>query len=316
MNCRQHDGRCVKFATPASNTGKPYASFMYSLPLVAITCLLTAGTGLAADADIKEVTAVSQNGGHRLRLTRLEQTKSPWDETVCAVSMTFRLEFAQEGEIRFLAQPPENVYLEAEDPLVEAFLLSGENVANHKHSGWTDRLGATVSHLELGKEQKQLQKLKLSVTLVKLTEWEELEFKGLKKGDNDLLHCGPFELACKGEAKQVALSSGAHAEFSKEHEQYQKQMPLKFLTHRYAIDHVSITDARNRALFYSVGSFSGGGSSGVFSWQRFLDLENATEKKPVEPIAYPITLKIKLPKRYEKERVMFEFDKLDLPALK
>jgi hypothetical protein len=286
---------------------------MTSRTLVAIACLLVASVGLAADTAIKEVTAVSQNGGHRLRLSMLEQIKSPWDEKISAVSMTFRLEFAQSGEVPFLAQPPESVYLEAEDPLVEAILSSGENVAANKHSGWTDQFGPTVYHLELGKEQKQLQKLKLAVTLVKVTEWEEVEFKGLKEGNNDLLHCGPFELACKGEAKQVVLSAAAHPEFFKEHEHYQKQMPLKFLSHRYAMQHASVTDVQHRPLSSSVVTFSGGSSSGVYTRRSLLNLQAAPIKKPEEPIVFPLTIKLKLPKQYEKERVTFEFEKFDIP---
>lgn len=246
----------------------------------------------------------------------LEQSKSPWDEKVAAVSMTFRLEFAQKGEIPFLAQPPENVYLEAEDPLIEAILLSGENIAVNKHSGWTDQFGPTVYHLEVGKEQKQLQKLKLALTLVKVTEWEEVKFKGLKEGDNDLLHCGPFELTCKGEAKQVALSAGSHAEFFKEHENYQKQMPLKFLTHRYAIDHVSMTDAHLYPLAFRAGTSSGGSTTGLFSLPFIVSLEIGMDKKPQLPVEYPIVINVRLPKRYETERVTFEFNSFDLPALK
>ncbi len=209
--------------------------------------------------------------------------------------------------------------------------MSGENVAGNKHSAWTDESSSEVviHTLEVGREQKQLQKLKLVLTLVKVTEWQQLEFKGLKEGKNDTLHCGPFEIDCTGTPRHFEASAGARSEFHQEHENFRRQMPLRFLHHRYALNHIRITDAENRALNSYAGTLTGGSSGGRFSIQEVMNLGKAAEKKTSDQIkspgiernaealiAYPVTLKLRLPRQYATERVDFEFGKLDLPAFK
>jgi hypothetical protein len=298
----------------------------------AVASMIVQASCLAADdggGSQREMTALSQLGGHRLRLKSVEQIKSPWDEKICALTLDFELEHAL-ADGQFASQAPENVFIEKVGPLKEVLLTSGANVATNKHSAYCTRNSAVViSTLEIGKEQKQLQRFSLGLTLVKVTEWQQLEFKGLKEGKNDTLHCGPFEIHCTGNERSFDAGAGASTEFDVEHEKFRKQMPLSFLHHYYAIEHSRLTDALNRPLDTMVGNIQGGSTSARFSISKVLDFDNVLElkaddrakpqavvKMEAEPIAYPVTLQLKLPKKYETELVIFEFGKLDLPSVK
>lgn len=274
-------------------------------------------------------TVMSPNGQYRLSLTHAEQGPSPWDEKISSISGTFRLEFRAKKEADFLSQVPDNVFLEKVD-LLEAVLLSGENVAGQKGSKWTDTSGLTVTiHTqEVGKPLQQLRRLKLAVTLVKVTEWESLEFKDIHKADVAPFHCGPFELVVsKVQPQHLELSAGAFSEHAKEHEVYRQRMPLLFLTHRYALGSLKITDAASQRLSLSSGTFSGGGSSGRYTVFRaaavtFPASGEALDQSPpslfpaIEDIHYPVTLGLKLPLKYESEVVAFEFQDLPFPDFK
>ncbi|MBB5039426.1 hypothetical protein [Prosthecobacter dejongeii] len=274
-------------------------------------------------------TAVSPNGQYRLTLTHSEQGPSPWDKEVSSISGTFRLESRANQAADFLSQLPENVFLEKVD-LEEAVLLSGENVANQKGSKWTDTsdLTVTIHTHEVGKSLQQLRRLKLVVTLAKITEWKYLEFKGIQKAGDAPLKCGPFELVVSEvQPQHLVLSAAAFSEHALEHEIYRQQMPLLFLTHRYALENLKITDAADQRLSLSSGTFSGGGGSGRYAVLRgtalsFTASGKAGDQSPaslfeaVEDIHYPVTLGLKLPLKYESERVTFEFQDLPFPNSK
>lgn len=274
-------------------------------------------------------TAMSPNGQYRLSLTHAEQGPSPWDEKISSISGTFRLEFRANKEADFLSQVPENVFLEKVD-LLEAVLLSGENVAGQKGSKWTDTsdLTVTIYTQEVGIPLQQLRRLKLAVTLVKVTEWESLEFKGIHKAGVAPFHCGPFELVVsKVQPQHLELSAGAFYEHAKEHEVYRQRMPLLFLTSRYALGSLKITDAADQRLSPSSRTFTGGGSSGRYAVFRaaavtFPASGEASDQSPqslfpaVEDIHYPVTLGLKLPLKYESEVVTFEFQDLPFPDFK
>ncbi len=288
---------------------------------------------LAQAVDVREpevVTkaAVSADGQYRLSLTSAEQVPSPWDGKVAALNATFRLESKADKTTIFSSQLPGDVFLE-KVTLEEVILPSGEDVAGAKGSKWTDSssLDVTVHHLELGKEQRQLSRMKLVVTLVKATKWESLEFKGIQKADETPLRCGPFELVISEAAPQhLLLAAGAFADHAAQHEAYRQGMPLQFLTHRYATRALQITDAAGQHLTLSMGAFTGGGSTARYAIQGGLPLtlppkDNSGKTPtalfpPPEDIRYPVVLSLKLPLKYESEQIPFEFQELRLPALR
>ncbi|WP_395748017.1 hypothetical protein [Prosthecobacter sp.] len=285
---------------------------MKILLIVTVAGLLAAGSSRAADGGgvvEKGRTALSQDGGHRLRLIDGEQLRSPWDENVCAVTLHFRLEYADKRN-GFVTQAPGNVFIEKVGPLEEVLLASGENVAANKHSNYcTTTSDLVVSTLELGKEQRQLKKLRLALTLVKVTEWRVLDFKGLKEGKSETLHGGPFEIECNGGAETFGVSIGSQLEFQREHEIYRKQMPLTLINHHFAMEHLEVMDFKNRPMNTRMGMFTGGSSNSQFS------IRDGLDPKVAEPIAYPVNLQLKLPGKYETQELEFEFEKVDLPPL-
>ena len=301
---------------------------MKALFIVASVTMLVAAMVADGNAGLlpQEVKALSQNGAHRLCLKSVEQVKSPWDDKIHALTLTFRLEY-RHHEYQFVGWRPENVFLEGVEPLDEVILPSGKNVAANKHSAWTDEGSSeTVIHtLEVGEEQKHLRKLKLTLTLVKVTEWQQLEFKDLRLGKSETLHCGPFEMDCTGETGRFCVSVGSRSEFGQEHESYRKIMPLRFLSHRYAINHVRITDLKGLTPTSCTKLGTGGSTSGYFSFLKPMNLENnptndgtrlkSGEGKAAEPVAYPVTLQLRLPTKYETEHVAFEFENVELPLL-
>ena len=68
---------------------------MKALFIVASVTMLVAAMAADGNAGLlpQEVKALSQNGAHRLCLKSVEQVKSPWDDKIHALTLTFRLEY-------------------------------------------------------------------------------------------------------------------------------------------------------------------------------------------------------------------------------
>lgn len=273
--------------------------------------------------------AVSEDRHYRLSLAETGQGPSPWDANKAAISASFRLESRADAADDFTQQVPEGEFLENVE-VVAAELLSGKDVAGEKASSWVDSsaLTVTLQHLEVGDEQRQLGRLKVAVTLAKVTEWELVEFKGIQKADEKALHCGPFELVvCEAHPRYLALAAAAFSEHASEHEAYRQRMPLQFLTHRYATRELRLTDSAGKHLGFSVGTFTGGGSSARYVIHKGMPLtfpakEQSAGEGPSsffdegDDIRYPVTAALRLPRKYARERVLFEFRDVQLPALK
>jgi hypothetical protein len=296
--------------------------------------LLVAATGLWGAADtvpLHEVTALSLQVGYRIRLTDVQRGKSARDGS-STLSVNFRLEFPGTGPTNFTRMRPEGVFLEGATSLIAAITATGPRVLFGYAYGQGDRYsGTTISYLnmEVEEEYTQLHQLGFAVTLVKVTEWEELAFKNLTLGTNGFLHCGPFDLLCIGELTRFKVSAAAFSMFEEEHKNYRDRVPLGFLNHSYAMDYLSIVDANDRQYSTSVRSVTGGSSHSAFYFGKSPDFgAKAGEKAPAparpvvrggldgEEIAYPMTIRLKLPKRYEKEQVKFQIEKIELPPAK
>lgn len=295
-------------------------------------CLSFLAQGLATETNkaggpVK--VAVSEDGHYRLSLAETGQGPSPWDENRASISASFRLESRAEAAGDFMQQVPEDVFLEnVEVAAVE--LLSGKDVAGEKASQWVDSsaLKVTLQHLEVGDEQRRLGRLKLVVTLVKVTEWELVEFNGIQKADEKALHCGPFELVvCEAQPRHLSVSAAAFSSHAREHEAYRERMPLQFLTHRYATRELRLTDSAGKRLGFSAGTFTGGGSSARYAIHKGMPLTFAAKEQSAgeapssffgeaEDIRYPVTATLRLPRKYVSERAVFEFRDVELPALK
>jgi hypothetical protein len=281
---------------------------------VLVLSLLLSSTIHAQDvlAPPHKVAAESKCGKYRLRLERASQSPSPWNSGIAAISLDFEMDFGQAGMRNFERHLPQDTYLENADPFVAARINLVE-IGKNKHFGWTDNFSpsVTVSDLELGSEQKQLDSLTLKVTVVRIKTWETVRFTGVGQGKSDFLQCGPFQLVVHGETDQVRVAAAAYSDFAAETAEYHKRVPLSFVNHRYAMDHMTITDATKKPLTYIGYGGSGGSTVGHFHRRGGIEVDS-----PREPIPYPLQVEVRLPKEYETERVGFEFKDLPLPALK
>lgn len=273
--------------------------------------------------------AVSEDRHYCLSLAKTGQGPSPWDTNKASISASFRLESRADAADDFTQQLPEGVFLENVE-VAAAEVLSGKDVAGEKASSWVDSsaLTVTLQHFEVGDEQRQLRRLKVAVTLAKVTEWELVEFKGIQKADEKALHCGPFELViCEAQPKYLSVAAAAFSEHAREHEAYRQRMPLQFLTHRYATRELRLTDSAGKRLGVSLGTFTGGGSSARYAIHKGMPLTFPAKEQSAgegssslfgaaEDIRYPVTAALRLPRKYVSERVLFEFRDVELPALK
>jgi hypothetical protein len=252
------------------------------------------------------------------------QGQSPWDEKAYALNVRFRFQFPKPNR-------PEDTFLENEEPLVSVSLEPGKDIASHRHFSSADNFGPSIDidHLEIGtKVAKRIRRMEIAVTLVKVIEWEEIEFKNVREGENELLDCGPFELACTGQKKSLLVSAAAFSSFEEKQEAYGVRVPLKFVNHRFAIEHIFVNDAAGHALFSHFGMGTGGSTNTSFAIPEkdaghLPELDKRTDY-PIgihgsfesgAEITYPVTITVRLPKRYEKERVLFRIDELVVPLV-
>jgi len=258
--------------------------------------------------------------------------------------MRFRLEFPQNGTTNYSHRHPADVFLDNQDPLVAAYIAPQEDalvldprlwphvgpdldIAKGPHYGSADDSIPTLDIRDLAAPQPfhMLAYLELAATLVKVTEWEELEFNNLRLGTHDILKCGPFELSAFGHKARFSIGAGAGVDFRDEHTQYRQRVPLHFLNHSYAMTHIRILDSRGREL--EVGLIMGQGIGSVIdggcSFSDFsIRSRDGSLPKLIdghlfgEEIEYPVTIKVKLPKRYEKDRIKFRMENITIPESK
>lgn len=269
----------------------------------------------AADAPPIAVTGKYSRGASRLRLESAVQERAPQGRNNFTVRLQFRLELAEGDAGTFSSEFPAGFFLNDEkSPLNSAQAEPGRSLGRVTHVGSSDATGGvTIAEMEVGSQRARLKDVEIELALVRVTEWEELKFSGLGLGTSELLKCGPFEFRVVAELLRLRVNASASAQFRAEQAAYRQRMPLKFVNDSFGINRMVLRDAAGRSPTSSVIS-AGAATSGTFTVWRPPVTAPATEGADADEIAYPVTLSLQMPKRYETERLKFVFRDIPLPV--
>jgi hypothetical protein len=249
-------------------------------------------------------------GPYRLVLRRAAEQPSTRDPEKLALNLEFA--FIDDAPP---APGPRSLFLENASTFRRALTADGTPITSDRDDlGWTSNSDNTVTVHDLPTERptKRLVELELAVPLVKVTDWKTLKFPNLIIGQSGYLHCGPFELKTHGEERAFTVTAGEFADFNAEHDAYRQSMPLKFLHHGYAIGMTEITDADGKQLFMTSATMTGGATAGRFTYPTALFKLNGDQS--AKPIAYPVTVRLRLPTKYETETATFRVKDIKIPT--
>lgn len=146
-----------------------------------------------------------------------------------------------------------------------------------------------------------LRELVVRCGVVRVTAWDTHTLTLAGVGETADTGAGPFRLSARAEAGTVSVSASSAPRAP---DRSSPEDPLDLLlTHRWAARAVRVVDAGGRVL-----PSAGGAGSGGATVTRFRDLS-----ADAAPIAFPVTVSLRVPSRYRVEPVTFRWAGLDLP---
>jgi hypothetical protein len=284
--------------------------------LVALACVI--GSSGIKGAEMSPVVATGNFSGGpcQLRLVSVTQDPSPEGRKRFNVGMRFQFETLPRKADGSTPPLPEGFFLNnGTSPLVAAQVVAGKNLVKPVHSGSAEGADGVVlvNDLEVGEARPRLMGVEIEVAIVRVTEWTPQSFD-VAMGTSDFLKCGPFELRAVAEAQQVRVNAWAYPQFRAEHDAFRARMPLAFLDERYALRELKLVDAAGQTPTSIATTTPGAGAvSGTFSGWR---PPSGAEAQPAgaDAIVFPLKITVRMPKRFETERVRFRFPEIRLPA--
>jgi hypothetical protein len=173
----------------------------------------------------------------------------------------------------------------------------------------------TIDDLEIGDARPRLQNVEFELVLTKITEWETRNFQAAQSS-GEFIACGPFELRVYSQPHQVRVDAWAYPGFRKEHDAYRQKMPVNFLDSAYAMQELKLEDAAKHRPTSAGSSMpaSGAASTTFTGWNALESTDATAAAADGGDVVYPLSITLRLPKRYEKERVKFHFDEIRLPT--
>jgi hypothetical protein len=271
---------------------------------------------LSAQEPPELIASASYAGGPcQLRLISVSQDPAPKGRKQYTASLKFQFETLPRKSDGSTPPLPEGYYLNSDkSPLVNAFVVAGKSLAKTPHTGSAQGKDGEVviNDLEIGDVRQRLQGVEIEVAVVRVTEWETLSFT-TPVGMSDFLKCGAFELRAAGDTNQVKVDAMAYPQFRAEHDAYRVRVPLTFLDSAYAMGELKIVDAAGNSPSAMATTIPGTGavSTTFTNWQA--PAARGEIAKTADSITYPLTLSVRLPKRYTSERIKFKFDEIPLP---
>lgn len=283
--------------------------------------LLAAGVGslcLDAAEPAPVVASASFSGGEcQLRAVSISQNSSPLGRKRFSVNMEFQFETLPRKADGSSPPLPQGFYLNNDQsPLVAAHAVAGKNLAKTPHSGSAQgNTGVVViNNLEVGEVRQRLQDIEIEVAVVRVTEWDTQSFQAAL-GRSDFFKYGPFELRAVAEGRQLKVDAMPYPQFRADHEAYRVRMPLAFLNPAYAMQELKLVDTAGRSPTSTGSTVPGSGAvSSTFTGWRVANPGTESPAVASDGIDYPVTLTVRLPKRFETERVKFRFEEIILPA--
>ena len=256
--------------------------------------------------------AISPDGRYRLRIVNIERHKTEGKPDAAAIQCNLEIIDPREPA-KAKRWDANEILFEHQNPIVAARTAKGvELEVKAHHWSWGTATGLIAVHdFEIPSDVKRLASLRIRCDLSRVTNSKKLVFKDLKHGECDELRCGPFELIVNGEDEQVAVTAAAFDIHEADHKAFFERVPIRGLHHRWAVDAVRLTDAKDNPLVVAGRSGSGGHSTGLF--------HPAGAFFNPGKIAYPLKLTLHLPQKFKRERVEFEFrnlvvERIELPA--
>ncbi|HEX2852456.1 MAG TPA: hypothetical protein VHO24_04395 [Opitutaceae bacterium] len=279
------------------------------------------GSGLVAAEPADVIASASYAGGAcQLRLISTSQGPSPQGRKRYNVNLELQFETLPRKSDGSTPPLPDGYYLNSDkSPLVAAYVMNGKVLAKVAPSGTGSAKGkdgvVTINDLEVGDARPRLQNVEIEVAVVRVTEWETQTFNA-PIGGSDFFKCGAFELRAMSDGKQVKVDAMAYPQFRAEHDAYRVKVPLAFLDPTYAMGELKIVDAAGNSPSSAATITPGSGavSSTFTNWRA--PAKGYEIAATADSIAYPITLSVRLPKRYTTERIKFKFAEIPLPAPK
>ncbi|MEO7798038.1 MAG: hypothetical protein ABIY47_09970 [Opitutaceae bacterium] len=265
----------------------------------------------AAESALPVASANFSGGVALLKVT--SATQAPQGRRFDA-KVELQLEIASATTVDGASELPGEIYLDnTETPVLAIYVISGKNLAKTAYAwsveGKTGRI--VISGLDIGDPRLRLQGVDLELVLTKVTQWETVAFQA-DLGRSDFFQCGPFEFRALGEPRQIHVDAWTYPQFKAQHDAYRKRMPVTFLNHVFAMRHLKVVDADNRAPS-SIGSSvpSVGAMTSTFSGFRSTGGRASFESES-DDIKYPVSMTVRLPKLFESERIRFHFDVIPL----
>lgn len=293
----------------------PDHPFRLRCALFALVSLFAVSSVGAAETTPPVASANYSGGAAQLRVISASQEQQ--GRRGFAAKLELQLEIPPASKPGAAQDLPADFYLDNDaTPLIAVAVVAGKNLAKTAHAwsveGKTGRI--TISDLDIGEARLRLQGVEFELVLTKVTQWETIAFQALP-GRSDFFQCGPFELRSSGETQQFRVDMWAYPQFKAQHDAYRQRMPVTFLNHIFAMQQLKVVDAANRVPTSTGSSVpSSGAVSNTYSSFRAAEGDGAAAAAAEgDAISYPVSMTVRMPKRFEKERVRFRFDAIPLP---
>ncbi len=200
-----------------------------------------------------------------------------------------------------LALTPQHpdVFLDELPPVRRFVTTDGFELTHPPQNASSVGAHGVASHgILLGRAHRGLRDLEVDVRIVHVDEWGAVS-SGPLDGERREAQLGPFEVWVTADAGRVAVSLSGAGEVGR------REAPLRW-TFARAAEFLIVTDASGRELVRGGGGGSGGALVTHYATAHFPD--------PGEPIAYPVTVRLRVPTRYRLEPKVLTFRNLKLPA--
>ncbi len=138
--------------------------------------------------------------------------------------------------------------------------------------------------------------LEVSWGLVRVATWDTHELTLARRGETAQGTAGPFALRVTPTSESADLLYVAASVGERDDDLG------RILTHRWAATAAEVTDAQGNDLACRGGSGSGGFTAGIYA------------RDDGAPVAYPVTVRLRVPARWRIEPVTFRWSPLELPT--
>jgi hypothetical protein len=176
--------------------------------------------------------------------------------------------------------------------------------------------------LNLGGAQHRLTTLEFEVSVVKVTEWRKItarkEAADAEVRNGNPVDCGAFQFSIGGTSEIFRVQAGGLGGSDEARRAYAATVPLGFLTHEYALSTVEVKDGNGLILPGGLMMMENGGAHlRHFAEPEVVRVMGADGQinlaaGPAKKVVYPVTATMRLPAKWEKQRVVYRLGEKDI----